>query len=831
MSKTIEEQFDQIWKEIHQSYQGICIEPYQIPQEMLELVKCANKAQYIMEIGTARGGTLYAFCKVAPNNATIISLDLPNGPYGGGYDNQHKEIYKTFAHDQQTLHLVQANSHSPETVTIIKTILGSNKLDFLFIDGDHTYDGVKQDFEMYAELVKPGGAIAFHDICWHHPKFACHVDQLWNEIRDHYTIKEFKEQVPKPYLSPLSKTPAEIYGGVGILEWQPLQECAIMLMAHSFDQPYHKQLFKQMIHQIRYEPYRKYLLIDTEVKKYPDIYTYCLNLRDEGFVVWEDCPLPEWEKARYGYDRIKAKAIAICHQDDCWIAGKMAEQMRYIDRAALVTCAYIHQIHPDETTQSMVPQTVIKHPIVDPRYGVVESMPSTWIINKQRVPHIPEPFKEVFGQDCAIASAIGSKYGPIISVDKPLAIYNDHGGNQWYDSNHERFKLAMDCIHNYVKSLPIETIQFYKTETEEITRKLDQLPNVNTMIPIPKFEKPLKIVVVGWFAPDKCSKGLADSWASQGHTVIRIATDDIEPKDPVDKWISVSNNEPLAKHIEYISIADLIRPIDQVDLVFVQQSTQVNFDFKNVYIPCCFYYTEPIPMFPINTNSAVKYFFYAYPTCVDFLDHYFGPELNRMYKKWIPWAVNQNVYTQGSAKRTINLGFKGSMKTIPQAKIDPALNDFYLKRTIMLDCLKEWKENPLTPIFEERTDLKELIQFMQKVNIGINIASWELTNERQFFTLACGCVLLQYAYPQLLDLGFGDKYNCLTFGSFEELKDKIQWAKTHPKELEQIRQHGLKTIQQHTWDCRARQILTEILPTLKSEQARLKLVAKWHQAK
>ena len=34
--------------------------------------------------------------------------------------------------------------------------------DFLFIDGDHT--GVGRDYEMYRDLVRPGGLIAFHDI-------------------------------------------------------------------------------------------------------------------------------------------------------------------------------------------------------------------------------------------------------------------------------------------------------------------------------------------------------------------------------------------------------------------------------------------------------------------------------------------------------------------------------------------------------------------------------------------------------------------------------------------------------------------------------------------
>ena len=35
--------------------------------------------------------------------------------------------------------------------------------DFIFIDGDHTYDAVKQDFEQWFPLLQPGGIVAFHD--------------------------------------------------------------------------------------------------------------------------------------------------------------------------------------------------------------------------------------------------------------------------------------------------------------------------------------------------------------------------------------------------------------------------------------------------------------------------------------------------------------------------------------------------------------------------------------------------------------------------------------------------------------------------------------------
>jgi predicted O-methyltransferase YrrM len=63
-------------------------------------------------------------------------------------------------------------------------------IDMLFIDGDHTYEGVKRDFELYRPLLKPGGIIAFHDVLDTpmHRLHGCEVHRLWQELPPHKAL-------------------------------------------------------------------------------------------------------------------------------------------------------------------------------------------------------------------------------------------------------------------------------------------------------------------------------------------------------------------------------------------------------------------------------------------------------------------------------------------------------------------------------------------------------------------------------------------------------------------------------------------------------------------
>jgi hypothetical protein len=45
----------------------------------------------------------------------------------------------------------------------VHNIFQENYFDFIFIDGDHTYEAVSQDFELYLSKVKKGGLVFMHD--------------------------------------------------------------------------------------------------------------------------------------------------------------------------------------------------------------------------------------------------------------------------------------------------------------------------------------------------------------------------------------------------------------------------------------------------------------------------------------------------------------------------------------------------------------------------------------------------------------------------------------------------------------------------------------------
>lgn len=171
---------------------------------LLALVRRA-RPRVVVEIGTARGGTLHAWCRVAHPDATVVSIDLPGGPYGGGYSEEDEGVFRRYGRGRQELHFIRASSHESTTRDRLAELLRGRSVEFLMIDGDHTYEGVKQDFEMYGSLVARDYPVAFHDILPHPLEQQCEVDRFWNEVKHGYRHTEFVDRE------------GDQYGGIGVL--------------------------------------------------------------------------------------------------------------------------------------------------------------------------------------------------------------------------------------------------------------------------------------------------------------------------------------------------------------------------------------------------------------------------------------------------------------------------------------------------------------------------------------------------------------------------------------------------------------------------------------
>lgn len=166
----------------------------QQPSEIEQLIErlIDLQAQRLCEIGCYRGGTLFLFCQAAASDAHLISLDLAHTP-------ERTRAYRHFQKRGQRLSFVRGDSHQPQTAKRVQKLLRGAQLDFLFIDGDHSYAGVRADFEMYAPLVRSGGLIALHDIMpdrsvLHGEQTVAHsgeVYRFWRELKASYAHEEY----------------------------------------------------------------------------------------------------------------------------------------------------------------------------------------------------------------------------------------------------------------------------------------------------------------------------------------------------------------------------------------------------------------------------------------------------------------------------------------------------------------------------------------------------------------------------------------------------------------------------------------------------------------
>jgi predicted O-methyltransferase YrrM len=154
---------------------------YHILYDIASTYPIDYEVKYV-EIGCYAGGSA---CLILQRpNTRVISIDLGT-PIG---ENVVLANVNKLNKLNNSYNYLKGNSQTYEMVNRLKELI--NEIDVLFIDGDHSYQGVINDFLLYEGLVKVGGYIVFDDYNdpQHSPEVKIAVDDIIPTITYNYDI-------------------------------------------------------------------------------------------------------------------------------------------------------------------------------------------------------------------------------------------------------------------------------------------------------------------------------------------------------------------------------------------------------------------------------------------------------------------------------------------------------------------------------------------------------------------------------------------------------------------------------------------------------------------
>lgn len=143
-------------------------------QDLNELTWYANFCSSLgirryLEIGTYTGDTMYAVIANSPTGSLGVTVDPNLSPFS----NTKVEL--------STLgYIIKEIQGDSKDSTVISTVRSLGPFDLVFIDGDHTYDGVKSDWENYHQLAH---IVVIHDVMGRDNPFTEDVYRFWQELK------------------------------------------------------------------------------------------------------------------------------------------------------------------------------------------------------------------------------------------------------------------------------------------------------------------------------------------------------------------------------------------------------------------------------------------------------------------------------------------------------------------------------------------------------------------------------------------------------------------------------------------------------------------------
>ena len=148
------------------------------------------KPRKIVELGVHKGTSFFSFCQAVKDeflDSELNAIDTWKGDHQSGF--YEEEVFDLVSD-------IKNECYRDLKINLMRKFFDEalhdfqdESIDLLHIDGLHTYEAVKHDFETWLPKVKKDGVVFFHDICEKKDDFG--VYKLWEELKEKYSTLEF----------------------------------------------------------------------------------------------------------------------------------------------------------------------------------------------------------------------------------------------------------------------------------------------------------------------------------------------------------------------------------------------------------------------------------------------------------------------------------------------------------------------------------------------------------------------------------------------------------------------------------------------------------------
>ena len=146
----------------------------------------------LVELGVCLGTSFFAFCQAVKDgglDTELVAVDTWEGDehtgfYGPGYLEQFNGVWRDRF---PRLAVRQVRRPFDEARTEVEDA----SVDLLHLDGCHTYEAARHDYETWSGSVRKGGVILFHDIAVRDDGRGFGAYRLWDELKARFPTAEF----------------------------------------------------------------------------------------------------------------------------------------------------------------------------------------------------------------------------------------------------------------------------------------------------------------------------------------------------------------------------------------------------------------------------------------------------------------------------------------------------------------------------------------------------------------------------------------------------------------------------------------------------------------